>query len=49
MDRVCRQGDFLALFDGTVAAFDHTTLEELWKINVGSSFSRVGPGDFETV
>ena len=26
---------FLALFDGTVAAFDDTTLEELWKINVG--------------
>ena len=30
---------FLALFDGTVAAFDDTTLEELWKINVGSGFT----------
>jgi alcohol dehydrogenase (cytochrome c) len=30
---------FLAQFDGTVAAFDDTTLEQLWKINVGSSFS----------
>jgi alcohol dehydrogenase (cytochrome c) len=30
---------FLALADGTVAAYDDTTLEELWKINVGSGFS----------
>jgi alcohol dehydrogenase (cytochrome c) len=30
---------FLALFDGTVAAFDDTTLEQLWKINVGSRFA----------
>jgi alcohol dehydrogenase (cytochrome c) len=30
---------FLALLDGTVAAFDDTTLDELWKINVGSAFS----------
>ena len=30
---------FLGLMDGTVAAFDDTTLEELWKINVGSGFS----------
>jgi outer membrane protein assembly factor BamB len=30
---------FLALFDGTVAAFDDTTLEQLWKINVGSGFT----------
>ncbi|HEY3643192.1 MAG TPA: PQQ-binding-like beta-propeller repeat protein [Xanthobacteraceae bacterium] len=30
---------FLGLLDGTVAAFDSTTLEELWKINVGSGFS----------
>jgi alcohol dehydrogenase (cytochrome c) len=30
---------FLALTDGTVAAYDDTTLEELWKINVGSGFS----------
>jgi hypothetical protein len=29
----------LALLDGTVAAFDDTTLEEIWKINVGSRFS----------
>jgi len=27
------------LLDGTVAAFDDTTLEEIWKINVGSRFS----------
>jgi alcohol dehydrogenase (cytochrome c) len=30
---------FLALVDGTVAAFDDTTLDQLWKINVGSGFS----------
>jgi alcohol dehydrogenase (cytochrome c) len=30
---------FLALFDGTIAAFDDTTLDELWKINVGSGFT----------
>jgi alcohol dehydrogenase (cytochrome c) len=30
---------FLALFDGTVAAFDDTTLEELWRTNVGSGFT----------
>src|SRR5215475_4546542 len=30
---------FLALFDGTVAAFDDTTLEQLWKINLGTRFS----------
>src|SRR5882757_10205432 len=30
---------FVALLDGTVAAFDDTTLTELWKINVGSAFS----------
>jgi alcohol dehydrogenase (cytochrome c) len=30
---------FLGLLDGTVAAFDATTLDELWKINVGSGFS----------
>jgi alcohol dehydrogenase (cytochrome c) len=30
---------FLGLTDGTVAAFDDTTLEPLWKINVGSGFS----------
>jgi alcohol dehydrogenase (cytochrome c) len=30
---------FLALTDGTVAAFDDTTLDELWKVNVGSGFS----------
>jgi alcohol dehydrogenase (cytochrome c) len=30
---------FLGLLDGTVAAFDDTTLEELWKINVGAGFS----------
>jgi alcohol dehydrogenase (cytochrome c) len=30
---------FLALLDGTVAAYDDSTLEELWKINLGSGFS----------
>jgi alcohol dehydrogenase (cytochrome c) len=30
---------FLALTDGTVAAYDDTTLEELWKINLGAGFS----------
>ena len=30
---------FVALFDGTVMAYDDTTLEELWKINVGSGFT----------
>jgi alcohol dehydrogenase (cytochrome c) len=25
--------------DGTVAAYDDTTLQELWSINVGSGFS----------
>jgi alcohol dehydrogenase (cytochrome c) len=29
----------LALMDGTVAAYDDTTLAELWKINLGSGFS----------
>jgi alcohol dehydrogenase (cytochrome c) len=31
---------FLGLLDGTVAAFDDTSLDELWKINVGSNMSR---------
>jgi alcohol dehydrogenase (cytochrome c) len=30
---------FLALLDGTVAAYDDITLDELWKINVGSGFT----------
>jgi alcohol dehydrogenase (cytochrome c) len=30
---------FLALLDGTVAAFDDTTLDPLWKVNVGSGFA----------
>jgi alcohol dehydrogenase (cytochrome c) len=30
---------FNALLDGTVSAYDDTTLDELWKINVGSGFS----------
>src|SRR5499426_2827467 len=30
---------FMALLDGTVAAYDDTTLQELWKINVGSGFT----------
>jgi alcohol dehydrogenase (cytochrome c) len=30
---------FTALLDGTVAAYDDTSLVQLWKINVGSGFS----------
>jgi alcohol dehydrogenase (cytochrome c) len=30
---------FIALMDGTVAAYDDTTLEEVWKVNVGSGFA----------
>jgi len=30
---------FLALLDGTVAAYDDTSLDRLWKINMGSGFS----------
>ena len=30
---------FLALLDGTVAAFDDDSLKELWRINVGSGFT----------
>jgi alcohol dehydrogenase (cytochrome c) len=30
---------FIGLFDGTVAAFDDTTLDELWKINIGSALA----------
>jgi alcohol dehydrogenase (cytochrome c) len=30
---------FIALMDGTVAAYDDTTLEEMWKVNVGSGFA----------
>jgi alcohol dehydrogenase (cytochrome c) len=30
---------FLGLTDGTVAAYDDATLDELWKINMGSGFS----------
>jgi alcohol dehydrogenase (cytochrome c) len=37
---------FLGLLDGTVAAFDDTTLDELWKINLGSGFS-APPMSFE--
>jgi alcohol dehydrogenase (cytochrome c) len=37
---------FLGLLDGTVAAFDETTLDELWKINLGSGFS-APPMSFE--
>jgi alcohol dehydrogenase (cytochrome c) len=29
---------FVALLDGTIAAFDDTTLDQLWKINVGAGF-----------
>jgi hypothetical protein len=37
--RPCWDRIFLGLLDGTVAAYDDTTLDELWKINVGSGFS----------
>ena len=30
---------FLGLTDGTVAAFDDTTLEQLWKTNLGAGFN----------
>jgi alcohol dehydrogenase (cytochrome c) len=30
---------FVGLTDGTVAAYDGTTLTELWKLNVGSGFN----------
>ena len=30
---------FIGLMDGTVAALDDTSLDELWKINVGSGFA----------
>jgi alcohol dehydrogenase (cytochrome c) len=30
---------FLGLLDGTVAAFDDTTLDELWKTNIGTGFT----------
>jgi alcohol dehydrogenase (cytochrome c) len=30
---------FLALMDGTIIAYDDTTIEELWRVNVGSGFS----------
>ena len=29
---------FLGLLDGTVAAYDDTTLDELWKVNLGTGF-----------
>jgi alcohol dehydrogenase (cytochrome c) len=37
---------FVGLMDGTVAAYDDTSLDELWKINVGSTFS-APPMSFE--
>jgi alcohol dehydrogenase (cytochrome c) len=37
---------FLALADGTVAAYDDSTLDELWRINLGSGFS-APPMSFE--
>ena len=30
---------FVALLDGTIAAYDESTLTELWKINVGAGFT----------
>jgi len=37
---------FIALMDGTVAAYDDATLDELWKFNVGTSFA-APPMSFE--
>jgi alcohol dehydrogenase (cytochrome c) len=37
---------FVALLDGTVAAYDDTTLDELWKFNVGSGIT-TPPMSFE--
>jgi alcohol dehydrogenase (cytochrome c) len=37
---------FTALLDGTVAAFDDTTLAELWKMNLGTYF-KAPPITFE--
>jgi hypothetical protein len=34
---------FLGLTDGTVAAYDDVTFDELWKINVGSGFNALPP------
>jgi alcohol dehydrogenase (cytochrome c) len=30
---------FLGLLDGTIAAFDDATLDELWKANIGTGFT----------
>ena len=30
---------FLGLLDGTIAAFDDTTLDQLWEANVGTGFT----------
>ncbi len=30
---------FLALMDGTIIAYDDTTIEELWRVNMGAGFS----------
>ncbi len=38
---------FTGLIDGTLIAYDDTTLAELWKINVGSGFN-APPMTFET-
>ncbi|HEV7984174.1 MAG TPA: PQQ-binding-like beta-propeller repeat protein [Xanthobacteraceae bacterium] len=37
---------FIALMDGTVAAYDDATLDELWKFNVGTGFA-APPMSFE--
>jgi alcohol dehydrogenase (cytochrome c) len=37
---------FVALLDGTIAAFDDTTLDEVWKFNVGSGIT-TPPMSFE--
>ena len=37
---------FIALMDGTISAHDDATLDELWKVNVGSGFA-APPMSFE--
>ena len=37
---------FTGLLDGTFAAYDDTTFEQLWKVNVGTGFS-APPMSFE--
>jgi alcohol dehydrogenase (cytochrome c) len=38
---------FTGLIDGTLIAYDDTTLDELWQVNVGAGFN-APPMTFET-